>query len=143
MRATRVMGQLLAIGLLACGGSGESPSEPPASAGHVETSSFEVLSVSAPEGGTARVGVPVLVRVRGTASGGPVSIIASLRFNGASTNTRQTVDGPFEVELSSTPQSVGPADGQGRVGHVEGIEFGQGSLAQTFSFRPYELTVVQ
>jgi hypothetical protein len=88
------------------------------------------------------VGVPVTVRVRGTASGGPVSIIASLRFFGGGTNTRQTVNGPFEVELSSTPQSVGPADPQGRVGHVEGIDFGQGSSASGFFFLPYQMTVL-
>jgi hypothetical protein len=133
---------LAAAGFAACSGGGSSPSEPPASAGHVEPASFEVVSVSVPAGGTTRVGVPVAVRVKGTASGGAVSIIASLRFFGASTRTNQTVNGPFEVELTVTPQSVGPADAQGRVGHVAGIEFAEGAAATQFFFLPYEMTVL-
>lgn len=135
---------LVLAGLLAvhCGGdSGNGPTAPP-STGRVDAATFEVLSVSVPRGGTVRVGTPVVARVRGTATGGEVSIIGELQFFGGSRNTRETVNGPFEVNLSMTPTSPGPADGQGRVGHVSALNFGQGAVAERFFSYPYEMTVL-
>ena len=84
-----------AAGASACGGGGGggSPTEPPASVGQVEASTFTVLSVNIPVGGVVRVGEPVVIRVRGTATGGPVRILASLRCNCGLTNSSQTVNG--------------------------------------------------